>query len=71
MLIVRQSLIATGFALSISTPYYGFLSTRSSLPRTSMLIGMHVHLWFVVLVLGAVSNKLQFVPGGECASTTA
>ena len=64
MLIIRQSLIATGFALSIST-VYGFLNSFELAP--------HIHaywttiLWFAGLGVGAVANKLQYGAWGECA----
>ncbi|MDZ4306319.1 hypothetical protein [Allopontixanthobacter sp.] len=62
MLIVRQSLIATGFALSVST-VWGFLENFE-------LVG-HVDaywvaiLWFVGFVIGAISNKRTYDAWGQ------
>ncbi len=64
MLIVRQSLIATGFALSIST-VYGFLNSFELAPPIPAY--WTTILWFAGLGVGAVANKLQYGAWGECA----
>lgn len=64
MLIVRQSLIATGFALSIST-IYGFLNSFDLAPHLDAY--WTTVLWFAGLGVGAAANKLQYGAWGECA----
>lgn len=64
MLIVRQSLIATGFALSIST-IYGFLNSFDLAPHLDAY--WTTILWFAGLGVGAAANKLQYGAWGECA----
>lgn len=64
MLIIRQSLIATGFALSIST-VYGFLNSFELAPHIDAY--WTTILWFAGLGVGAVANKLQYGAWGECA----
>ncbi len=64
MLIVRQSLIATGFALSIST-IYGFLNSFDLAPHIDAY--WTTILWFAGLGVGATANKLQYGAWGECA----
>ena len=64
MLIVRQSLIATGFALSIAS-VWGFLEAYGVAPHIdSYWVAI---LWFLGVGIGAVANKLQYGAYGECA----
>ncbi len=64
MLVVRQSLIATGFALSIAS-IHGFLAIFEVLPKTDLFwVPM---LWFAGLAIGAASNRLKFGSWGQCA----
>ncbi|HEU5481855.1 MAG TPA: hypothetical protein VFU80_02015 [Sphingomicrobium sp.] len=63
MLIIRQSLIATGFALSIASAW-GFLEAYGVAPHIdSYWVAI---LWFFGLGVGAVANKLQYGAYGEC-----
>jgi len=55
MLMVRQSLIATGFALSLAT-LWGFLELLAGAPRVP-LVWVAI-LWFAGLGVGAVVNRL-------------
>lgn len=64
MLIVRQSLVATAFALVLAT-IYGFLTAFAEAPHLE-LYWVSVA-WFAGLGVGAVANKLQFGTFGECA----
>lgn len=64
MLVVRQALIATGFALSIAA-IHGFLTVFEVLPKTDLFwVPM---LWFLGFAIGAVSNRLKFGSWGQCA----
>jgi hypothetical protein len=60
-MMVRQALIATGFALSISTAW-GFLENFGLVPHVYAYYA--VILWFAGLGIGACVNKLQ-AAGGE------
>jgi hypothetical protein len=63
MLIVRQSLIATGLALSVAS-VWGFLEAYGVAPHIdSYWVAI---LWFFGLGVGAVVNKLQYGTYGEC-----
>ena len=64
LLIVRQSLIATGFALSIST-IYGFLNSFDLAPHVDAY--WTTVLWFAGLGVGAMANRVQYGAWGECA----
>lgn len=64
MLIVRQSLIATGFALSLAS-VWGFLEAYGVAPHIDAY--WVAILWFAGLGIGAVANKLRFGTYGECA----
>ncbi len=62
MLIVRQSLIATGFALSVAT-VWGFLENFELVRHVdSYWIAI---LWFFGFFLGAVSNKMAYGAWGQ------
>ena len=63
MLIVRQSLIATGLALSVAS-VWGFLEAYGVAPHIdSYWVAV---LWFFGLGVGAVANKVQYGAVGEC-----
>jgi hypothetical protein len=63
MLIVRQSLIATGLALSTAS-VWGFLEAYGVAPHIdSYWVAV---LWFLGLGVGAVANKVQYGTYGEC-----
>lgn len=63
MLIVRQSLIATAFALSLAS-VWGFLEAYGVAPHVdSYWVAV---LWFFGLIVGAVANKLRYGTFGEC-----
>ena len=63
MLLVRQSLVATGFALSIAT-VWGFLENFGLVAHVdAFYIAM---LWFVGLGVGAAYNKLTLGDAGGC-----
>ena len=63
MLIVRQSLIATGLALSVAS-VWGFLEAYGVAPHIdSYWVAV---LWFFGLGVGAVANKVQYGAAGEC-----
>lgn len=64
MLIVRQSLIATGFALSLAS-VWGFLEAYGVAPHIDAY--WVAILWFLGLAVGAVANKIQYGTFGECA----
>lgn len=57
MLVVRQSLIATGIALSAAS-VWGFLETADVVPHADAYWWAVV--WFAGLGLGAVSNRLKY-----------
>lgn len=57
MLVVRQSLIATGITLSAAS-VWGFLEGADLVPHAPAY--WWAVLWFVGLALGAVSNRLKF-----------
>ena len=63
MLIVRQSLVATGLALS-SASVWGFLEAYGVAPHIDAYWVAIV--WFFGLGVGAVANKLQYGAYGEC-----
>lgn len=64
MLIVRQALIATGFALSIAS-IHGFLTIFEVVPKIDLFwVPM---LWFIGFAIGAVVNRVQFGTWGQCA----
>lgn len=64
MLNVRQSLVATGFALSVAS-VWGFLEAYGVAPHIdSYWVAI---LWFAGLGVGAVANKVQYGTYGECA----
>lgn len=56
MLMVRQTLIASGFALSIATAW-GFLESVGLVPHVDAYFA--AVLWFAGLGVGDVANKLQ------------
>ena len=63
MLVVRQILIATGFALSIAT-VWGFLENFELVPHVdSWVVAM---LWFLGLGIGGLINKRTMGAWGEC-----
>jgi hypothetical protein len=64
MLIVRQTLIATGFALGLAT-IYGFLTAFAQAPHLE-LYWVSVA-WFAGLGVGAAANKIRYGTSGECA----
>ncbi len=57
MLVVRQSLIATGFALSLAA-VWGFLETADLVPHADAF--WWPVMWFLGLAIGAVSNRIQY-----------
>jgi len=62
MMMVRQTLWASGFALSIAT-VWGFLESFELVAHVeSYFVAI---LWFAGLGLGACANKLTFGKGGE------
>lgn len=64
MLLVRQSLVATGFALSIAT-VWGFLETFGLVPHMdAFYIAV---LWFVGLGVGGCWNRLADARAGDGA----
>jgi hypothetical protein len=64
MLLVRQSLVATGFTLSIAT-IWGFLENFALVPHVdAFYIAV---LWFVGLGVGSVYNMLTQSRRGEAA----
>lgn len=62
MLIVRQSLIATGFALSAAT-IWGFLEAVDVVPHLDAYWVAVV--WFFGVFLGAVANRIQYGTWGS------
>ena len=63
MLVVRQILIATGFALSIAT-VWGFLENFELVPHVdSWVVAM---LWFLGFGIGGLINKRTMGAWGEC-----
>ncbi len=65
VLLVRQSLIASAFSLSIAT-IYGFLENVSLVPHIdAFYIAI---LWFVGLGVGSLVNWLTIGRGGSCAT---
>lgn len=63
MLIVRQILVATGFALSIAT-VWGFLENFDLVPHVdSYWVGI---VWFLGFGLGGYVNKKTLGAWGEC-----
>lgn len=56
MLMVRQSLIASGFTLSVLT-IWGFLESVDLVPHVDAYYA--AVLWFVGLGIGAIANKLR------------
>lgn len=60
---VQQSLIATGFVLTVST-LYGFLNVFDVAPRLDAYL--IVPLWGVGLGIGAVYNKITLGGGASC-----
>ena len=63
LLVVRQILIATGFALSIAT-VWGFLEKFELVPHVdSWVVGM---LWFLGFGIGGFVNKRTMGAWGEC-----
>ena len=57
MLVVRQSLIATGLTLSVAA-LWGFLETAQVVPHLDAF--WWPVLWFVGLAIGAVANRIQY-----------
>ena len=63
MLVVRQILVATGFALSIAT-VWGFLENFDLVPHVdSYWVGI---LWFLGFGIGGLINKRTMGAWGEC-----
>lgn len=62
MLIVRQSLVATGFAMAAAS-IYGFLENFGLVPHVDAFWWPIV--WFAGLGVGAIANKMQFGTTGE------
>ena len=65
MLLVRQSLIATGFCLTIMT-VWEFLQNFDLVPPGNGGFGA-AFFWFVGLGVGALYNKLTIGTAGSCA----
>ena len=64
MLLVRQTLVATAFALSIAT-VWGFLENVRLVPHVdAFYIAV---LWFVGLGVGSLVNYLTLGDSGDCA----
>ena len=57
MLVIRQSLIATGFSLSIAS-VWGFLEAADVVPHADAY--WWAVAWFVGLAIGAVMNRIKF-----------
>ncbi|MEP3051968.1 MAG: hypothetical protein ABJP48_04405 [Erythrobacter sp.] len=57
MLVIRQSLIATGLALSVAS-VWGFLETADVVPHADAY--WWPVMWFVGLAIGAASNRIQY-----------
>lgn len=64
MLTVCQSLIATGFALSLCS-VYGFLTAYGLAPAADLYWA--AVLWFLGLGVGAIANRIRFGTTGQCA----
>ena len=63
MLLVRQTLIATAFSLSLAT-VWGFLENVELVPHVdAFYIAI---LWFAGLGLGGLVNRLTLGDGGDC-----
>ena len=63
MLLVRQTLVATAFALSIAT-VWGFLENMKLVPHVdAFYIAV---LWFVGLGVGSLVNYLTLGDSGDC-----
>ncbi len=62
MLIVRQTLIATGFALSLAT-IWGFLENYALVPHINAY--WTAILWYLGFFLGAVSNRITYGAWGQ------
>ncbi len=63
MLLVRQTLVATGFALSIAT-VWGFLENVELVPHVdAFYIAI---LWFAGLGVGSLVNYLSLGTSGDC-----
>ncbi len=65
MLMVRQSLVATGFCLTIMT-IWEFLQNFDLVPPGNGGFGA-AFFWFVGLGIGAIYNKLTVGTAGNCA----
>lgn len=63
MLMVRQSLIATGLAFSAAS-IWGFLESFGQVPHLDAY--WWPILWFFGLGIGAIANRVQFGTTGEC-----
>lgn len=64
MLLVRQTLIATAFALSIAS-VWGFLELFDLVPHVPAFY--LAVLWFAGLGVGQLYNRVTLGPGGGCA----
>lgn len=64
LLLVRQTLVATGFALSIAT-VWGFLENLRLVPHVDAFFV--AVLWFAGLAVGSIYNRLTLGDGGDCA----
>ena len=62
-LVVRQTLVATGFALSIAT-IWGFLENFDLVPHVYAYYA--AILWFAGLGLGSAVNRVTLGDGGRC-----
>lgn len=62
MLVVRQALIATGFALSVAT-VWGFLENFELVDHVDAY--WIAILWFFGFMIGAISNKLTYGAWGQ------
>ncbi|MGA9581928.1 MAG: hypothetical protein WBR13_08180 [Allosphingosinicella sp.] len=65
MLLVRQSLVATGFALTVAT-MWGFLENFDLVPHVDAFY--LAVLWFFGLGLGSVFNRFTVGDSGGCRS---
>jgi hypothetical protein len=64
MLLVRQTLVATGFALSVAT-VWGFLENFELVAHVdAFYIAI---LWFLGLGLGSLYNRLTLGDSGDCS----
>lgn len=64
LLLVRQSLVATAFALSLAT-VWGFLESLDLVPYVDAYFV--AILWFAGLGVGSLVNRLTLGGGGGCA----